>query len=117
MMNNNVPDLSNAEDEASKDTQESPVEVPQSVATEDEEDEDVDGEAEEDVDEEDEEEDDDAEEEPEVDLDAPEDDKHTVAEVDLDEPKAEEGDKKCDITETSDLEQSQKLPPEEDLPP
>ena len=116
-MNNNVPDLSNAEDEASKDTQESPVEVPQSVATEDEEDEDVDGEAEEDVDEEDEEEDDDAEEEPEVDLDAPEDDKHTVAEVDLDEPKAEEGDKKCDITETSDLEQSQKLPPEEDLPP
>ena len=117
MMNNNVPDLSNAEDEASKDTQESPMEVAQSAATEDEEDEDVDGEAEEDVDEEDEEEDDDAEEEPEVDLDAPEDDKHTVAEVDLDEPKADEGDKKCDITETPDLEQSEKLPQEEDLPP
>merc|ERR1711974_376161 len=33
MMNNNVPDLSNAEDEASKDTQESPAEVPQSAVT------------------------------------------------------------------------------------
>ena len=69
------------------------------------------------MDEDDEEKDDDAEEEPEVDLDAPEDDKHTVDEVDLDEPKSDEGDKKCDITETSDLEQSQKLPPEEHLPP
>ena len=117
MMNNNVPDLSNAEDEASKDTQESLVEVPQSAATEDEEDEDADGEGEEDVDEDDEEEDDDAEEEPEVDLDAPEDDKHAVAEVDLDEPKAGEGDKKCDITDTPDVERSQKLPPVEDLPP
>ena len=114
MTNNNVPDLSNAEDEASKDTEESPVEVPQTTG--DDEDEDADGEAEEDVDEDEEEEDDDAEEEPEVDLDAPEDDKHTVAEVDLDEPKAEEGEKTCDITKTPDSEQSLKLPPVEDLP-